>query len=184
MAENRCVAGAKGYKRLCDVIVVAPIVHVDGDYLERYHVIFTNRTRGFLGASPFIALTSNCTTLYPKIRAIALPLALNSAFTRLLTFPLTTHRHWQRSTRSRCAHMMLSHPPWVFVYKYIPYSTYYKPMMYYNPTFLYSSKFLYRYRTPIDGIFVYKPLMYYKPTLFRGDVWEIAHGLLIHTILY
>ncbi len=34
-------------------------------------------------------------------------------------------------------------------YKYIPYSTYYKPMMYYKPTPLFSSKFLYRYRTLI-----------------------------------
>ncbi len=36
----------------------------------------------------------------------------------------------------------------------------------------------------ICGIFVYKPLMYYKPTLFRADVREIAHGLIIHTIRY
>ncbi len=28
MAERRSAAGAKGYKRLCDVIVLAPVVHV------------------------------------------------------------------------------------------------------------------------------------------------------------
>ncbi len=28
-------------------------------------------------------------------------------------------------------------------------------------------------------------MMYYKPTpLFRADVWEIAHGVIIHTIQY
>ncbi len=26
--------------------------------------------------------------------------------------------------------------------------------------------------------------MYHKPTLFRADVWEIAHGLIIRTIRY
>ncbi len=34
VAENRCVAGAKGYKRLCDVIVQVPIIHVDSDDRE------------------------------------------------------------------------------------------------------------------------------------------------------
>ncbi len=54
-------------------------------------------------------------------------------------------------------------------------------MVYYKPTSLFSSTFLYTYRM-LYGMFVYKPMMYYKPTLFRADVWEIAHGLIIHTI--
>ncbi len=58
-------------------------------------------------------------------------------------------------------------------------------MMYYKPTSFFSSKFLYRYRTLIYSNLHYKPLMYYKPTpLFRADVREIAHGLIIRTIRY
>ncbi len=34
------------------------------------------------------------------------------------------------------------------------------------------------------GIFIYKLSTYYKPTLFRADVREIAHGLIIRTIRY
>ncbi len=34
----------------------------------------------------------------------------------------------------------------------------------------------------IYGVFVYKLSMYYKPTLFRADVREIAHGLIIRSI--
>ncbi len=58
MAERQSPAGAEGYKRLCDVIVLAPIVHVDGNDRERYSVICTE-TRGFLGASALIILSIN-----------------------------------------------------------------------------------------------------------------------------
>ncbi len=57
MAERQSAAGAKGYKRLCDVIVLAPIVHMDSDDRERYSVICTHQTRGVLGAAAFTALT-------------------------------------------------------------------------------------------------------------------------------
>ncbi len=39
MAERQNAAGAKGYKRLCDVIVLVPIVQVDSDDRERYSVL-------------------------------------------------------------------------------------------------------------------------------------------------
>ncbi len=60
--ESNAAVGVS-HKQLCDVIVWAPIVHVDGDDRERYHVICTHQTRGFLGASPFIALSSTYTIL-------------------------------------------------------------------------------------------------------------------------
>ncbi len=45
---------------------------------------------------------------------------------------------------------------------YIPYSTYYKPMIYYKPTTLFSSKFMYGIRRLY---MVYSNLStYYKPT--------------------
>ncbi len=57
-------------------------------------------------------------------------------------------------------------------------------MMYYKPTPLFRSKFLYRYRALIYGNSHHKSMIYYKPTpLFRADVREIAHGLIIRTIL-
>ncbi len=57
MAEGQSAAGAKGYKRLSDVIVLVPIVHVDSDDRERYSGICSHKTRGFLGAPAFIAGT-------------------------------------------------------------------------------------------------------------------------------
>ncbi len=78
MAETQSVAGAKGYKQLCDVIVLVPIVHVDSDR-ERYSVICTHQSRGVLGAAVFIVLSINCTNLWPRIRVIAISLAANGA---------------------------------------------------------------------------------------------------------
>ncbi len=79
MAERQSAAGAKGYKQLCDVIVLVPIVHVDSDDCERYSGICTHQTRGFLWAPAFIVLSINCTNLWPRIRVIALSLAANGA---------------------------------------------------------------------------------------------------------
>ncbi len=79
MAERQSAAGAKGYKRLCDVIVLVPIVHVDSDDRECYSGICTHQTRGVLGAAAFIVLSTNCTNLWPRIRVIALSLAVNGA---------------------------------------------------------------------------------------------------------
>ncbi len=50
----RCAAGDKW---LCDVIMLAPIVHIDSDDRKCYHVICTHRTRGFLGALTHLAVT-------------------------------------------------------------------------------------------------------------------------------
>ncbi len=79
MAERQSAAGAKGYKQLCDMIVLVPIVHVDSDDRERYSGICTHQTRGFLGAPAFIVLSINCTNLWPRIRVRALSLAANGA---------------------------------------------------------------------------------------------------------
>ncbi len=49
MAERQSAAVARSYKRLCDVIILAPIVQVDGDDRERYSIICTHQTRGLLG---------------------------------------------------------------------------------------------------------------------------------------
>ncbi len=46
MAENRCVAGDKGYKQLCDVIVRAPIVNVDGRMTVNAITSFAPTERG------------------------------------------------------------------------------------------------------------------------------------------
>ncbi len=91
-------------------------------------------------------------------------------------------------TLQQCDKLVLTTAP-----TYIPYSTYYKPTVYYKPcTPFFSSKFLYRYRMLIYGIFVYKLITYsyisslriISPPLFRADVKEITHGLIIRTIRY
>ncbi len=79
MAERWSAAGAEGYKWLCDVIVLVPIVHVNSDDSEHYSVICTYQTRSVLGAAAFIVLSINCTNLWPSIRVIALLLAANGA---------------------------------------------------------------------------------------------------------
>ncbi len=79
MTERQSAAGAKGYKQLCDMIVLVPVVHVDSDDREHYSGICTHQTRGSLGASAFIVLSINCTNLRPRIRVIALSLAANGA---------------------------------------------------------------------------------------------------------
>ncbi len=56
MAERQSAAGAKGYKRLCDVIVLVPIVHVDSDDREA----FAPTKRGAFSGPPrllYLALT-------------------------------------------------------------------------------------------------------------------------------
>ncbi len=56
--------------------------------------------------------------------------------------------------------------------------------MYYKPTPFFSSKFLYRYRT-LTYVYSYiSSLCIISPPLFRADVREIAHGLIIRTIRY
>ncbi len=67
MAERQSAAGTKGYKRLCDVIVLVHIVHVNSDDRERYSGIRTHQTKGALGAAAFII---NCTNLWLSIRVI------------------------------------------------------------------------------------------------------------------
>ncbi len=54
MAERQSAAGAKGYKWLCDNIVLVPIDHVDGDVRERYSVVCT-RTLSGQGHSMYLA---------------------------------------------------------------------------------------------------------------------------------
>ncbi len=46
MTERQSAAGAKGYKQLCNVIVLVPIVHVGSDDRERYSVICTHPNQG------------------------------------------------------------------------------------------------------------------------------------------
>ncbi len=54
--------------------------------------------------------------------------------------PETLHSHMHRAA-SKYGKLR-----YTIIFVYLPYSTYYKPMMYYKPTPLFSSKFLYRYR--------------------------------------
>ncbi len=95
MAEKQSAAGAKGYKRLCDVIVLGPIVHMDSDDRERYSGICTHQTRGVLGAAAFIVLSINinCTNLWPRIRVIALSLAANGLY-KIANFLIASYRRW------------------------------------------------------------------------------------------
>ncbi len=69
----------------------------------------------------------------------------------------------------------------------LPYTTYYKPIMYYKLT-LFSSKFLYKHTCILyysNSYISQLQCTYYKPTpLFRVDVREIAHGLILSTIRY